>query len=240
MIHKRFIVGLLCICVGTFCSRRRTETLADFQQLDNFPRGDEPPFVQTITANELRISLRYMPTERVMLNSYRQYLEDKEKILASSFLNDNEQRASIEELKLSLRLRKEATSRSLYFHLTIAYVDPRKDLVYERMKHGHQAYSEWLQKLMFGLRDTITLQSPACGEVPLDVYHMERSFGLQKSSSFVLVFPARFNDHAVLDPNNEWLQLQITEFGLGTGPLTFRYQLPFKEITYRLEQQTLE
>ena len=100
------------------------------------------------------------------------------------------------------------------------------------MSEGYRAYSQWLQKLMFALQESIYLQTPTMDEVPLGMYHMERTFGLRKSRTFLLVFPAEINGQNLLDADNDWLKLHVEEFGLGTGQLTFTFELPFEDVQF--------
>jgi hypothetical protein len=223
-----FFTGLSAIigCGGS-------KTFDSLDQFEKYLKADSSPYLRTITENGVIVSLRYMPADALMVNSIRQFLDEKERLLKNPQLSAEQRTANINSLKTELLKRRETYQRSIYFYLTIRYEDPTRDIIYEKMKGGHEAYNTWLQKLMFGLKDNIYLQPASMDEIPLDQYHMERTFGLDKSGSFILVFPSEFNGRKVLDPENKWLQLHLEEFGLATGPLVFEFKLPLSEVKYR-------
>ncbi|MGH7596455.1 MAG: hypothetical protein ACREOI_08885 [bacterium] len=138
--------------------------------------GPESPDVQTLTQNGVTVSLRYMPADATMSDSY------------------------------------------LYFHLSIGFEDQSKDLVYDKMRAGRQAYSAWLQKLMFEMKDFIHLETASGDSIPPDLCRMERSYGLHKSRSFLLMFPSPLQN----DRKDQKLTLRLREFGLGTGQISFQ------------------
>lgn len=117
---------------------------------------------------------------------------------------------------------KNLYDKSLYFHLSIGFEDQSKDLVYDKMRGGREAYSTWLQKLMFEMKEFIHLKTASGDSIPPDLCHMERSYGLHKSRSFLLMFPSPLlNGHKV-----QKLTLRLREFGLGTGQMSFKVKIP--------------
>lgn len=211
-----------------------TKTFNDIDEFEKYVKGDNSPYLQTVTQNGIKVSLRYMPTEAMMINEYRHFLESREKLLKDNLLSKEQQKSKLNNLKNELLERKKAYGQSIYFHLTIGYEDESRDIVYEKMRFGHGAYSEWLQKLMFALQESIYLETHSIPDIPLNMYHMERTFGMRKSRTFLLVFPVQFNGHNVLGGDNEWLKLRVNEFGLGTGQLTFTYKVPFKKLHFQM------
>ncbi len=94
------------------------------------------------------------------------------------------------------------------------------------MQQGFQNYSEWLQKLLFNLTEFIDLKTALIDEVPLVDYHFERSFGMTRHRTIMLVFPIVFNDVNLVQQENEQLSVRLKEFGLKTGILKFSFDLP--------------
>jgi hypothetical protein len=109
----------------------------------------------------------------------------------------------------------------LYFHLSIGFEDQSRDLVYDKMRAGRQAYSEWLQKLTFEMNEFIYLETASGDSIPPDLCHMERSYGLHKTRSFLLMFSLPLHN----DRKDQKLVLRLKEFGLGTGQMSFQVKI---------------
>ena len=223
---------LVCLCAGLGCNG--PETFTDLDELEAYVTGDGSPHVRTITRNGIKVSARYMPTEVMMIPSYRRYLEALERPGKGHSPTQGQRVASPIDARGKLVERRRVYDRSVFFLLSIGHEDPAKDIVYDRMKRGSEAYTQWLQKLLFGLQEHVSLESASMGKVPLNTYHMERTFGMGKSRSFCLMFPAQVGGQSVLAPDAKWLELHLKEFGLGAGTLTLRFELPLQDVRYRL------
>ena len=175
-----------------------------------------------------------MPADAMMINSYRSYIEKSEKLKQDTSLKQEDRKSKINKLKEELKQEKEIYKRSIYFFLTIGYEDEKKDIVYEKMISGFNEYSQWLQKLMFGLKEYIYLQTALIDEIPVDTYQMDRTYGMTKSRTILLMFPKNFNEVDILDEENKWLKFKMKEFGLRAGRMTFKYDLPLDEVRYNL------
>lgn len=230
---KRHIIILIWIFLLLGCSKAKT--FNDLDEFEKYIKGDGSPYLQTVTKNGIVVSLRYITTEAMMLSAYRQYLETREKLIEDTSLSKEQRINKLNDVKKELLKQKGTYEQSLYFHLTIGYEDTSKDIVYEKMKVGYGTYSQWLQKLMFSLKEYVSLQSDAIGKIPLDMYHMERTFGMRKSRTFLLMFPVNFNKQDVLASENKWLELRVKEFGLGSGMLTFSFKLPLKGVKFQID-----
>lgn len=224
----------LFLWILTILGCNKTKTFNDLENFEKYVKGDNSPYLQTISKSGRKVSLRYMPTDAMMINSYRQYLEVRTKLQEDTLLSKEQRISKLDDAKNEVLRRKNTYDQSLYFHLTIGFEDDSKDIVYDKMQKGYEAYSHWLQKLMFNLQQYIYLQTAAIDEIPLGLYHMERTFGMRKSRTFLLMFPAQFNEQHVSDPDNDWLKLRIKEFGLGTGTLTLEFKLPFEVVRFQI------
>jgi len=115
---------------------------------------------------------------------------------------------------------------SLYFHLRIGFEDQHRDLVYDKMRAGHHAYSEWLHKLTFEMKEFIHLETASGETIPPDLCHMERSYSLHQNRSFLLMFPSPLQNGR----KDQKLTLRLREFGLGTGQMSFQIKIPAKKV----------
>jgi hypothetical protein len=106
--------------------------------------------------------------------------------------------------------------------LSIGFEDHSKDLIYDKMRAGREAYSAWLQKLTFEMKDFIHLETASGDSIPPDLCHMERSYGLHKSRSFLLMFPSPLQNGR----KDQKLTLRLKEFGLGVGQMSFQVKIP--------------
>ena len=200
------------------------DDLADFER---YVKGPDYPYLQSVTKKDVTVHARFMPTEAMMVNDYRNYLQQSEYVGTSG----NSGVFNQDSMLQILRDARQGYDRSIYFFVTIGYTDPNKDLEYYHLQtQGFPAYSAWMQKLLFGLSEYMTLQTAEVEEIPLNSYYMERTFGMIKSRTFILMFPREFNDQDLLQSSG--LTLRIKEFGLNTGNLSFEYPLPVKDLRY--------
>jgi len=114
----------------------------------------------------------------------------------------------------------------LYFHLRLGFADQHRDLVYDKMRAGREAYNAWLQKLTFEMNEFIYLETASGDSISPALCHMERSYGLQQSRSFLLMFPLPLQN----DRKEQKLTLRIREFGLGAGRMSFQVKIPAQRL----------
>jgi predicted ribosome quality control (RQC) complex YloA/Tae2 family protein len=231
---QTFLVWIILICLGLTaggCSREKTFHSAD--ELDRYVHGNDWPAVQTVVRNGIRVSVRYLPSEALLIPRYKQYEEMAHALEKDQ--NAGKKDSLLHDARKKIEETKGLYDRSLYFSMTIGYEDSTKDIEYEKMKEGFTAYSTWMQKLVFGLKEYITLETETTGEIPLDVYDMQRTFGITKERAFLLIFPRKFNNAVVLSSKNNEMILRINEFGLATGTLDFLFKLPFQKTTYLIK-----
>lgn len=206
----------------------------EFDDIDVFEayiKGDSSPFLQTIERNGVRVSVRYLPTDALMIGSFRRYQQQEERIALDTSLTLDDRDRTLREAQITLNNERESYQKSIYLSLTIGYNDPNRDIVFQHMGNGPGGYSKWLQTLMFGLKDHVYLSSSSVDEVPLSTYHMDRTYGLSKNRTLLLVFPRDFNNES-LDEGD--LALVLREFGLGVGVLRFDLDVPECEPHFRM------
>lgn len=183
------------------------------EEFEKYARGDDSPYKTVVEKNGVKFTLLYLPTQSVMIPHYRKFLEDKKNILSSQ-LNEALKTDSIKSLKSLLKKNYSSYEKSIYFILKIGYADSTRDIVYSSMDKGFDNYSIWLQKLMFSLRENISLLAEG-EEIPLSFYNMENSYGMTKDRTFLLVFP-RQDQNKKIDVS-EKIKIRLKEFGLATG-----------------------
>jgi len=210
MLRKNILISLALITsIFWGCSK----TFTDLEEYENYINSSDSPFIQKMEKGDFIFTLKYMPSDAMILNSIKYYLEEKEQ-----YDKKDSESTFLEDLLDEIQQERENYSHSLYFHLTIEH-KAGKDMVYDFFQFGQRDYSAWLNKLSFGLKEDIFLYSEKKGKIPQSIYEMERTFGMTKSRSFLLVFPREFNQFLVTDLKNT--SLIIKEFGLGIGSVEF-------------------
>ena len=229
-----------------------TKEFSDIEEFSEYINKEDSPFKQTITKEGVKVTVNYMPADVLLIPSYKRLQEInqeiKEKRKKRKEKNDRQldsltQNVNYEDLEKKkekilkdIKDNREIYNRSVYFQLTIGYEDITKDIVYDRMKYGFDQYSDWLHKLAFRLKEYIYLKTGLIEEIPVDTYHMERTFGMTKYRKILIMFPDRFNDINLMDKKNKYLELVMKEFGLGTGKLRFKFELPIEEVSLVIEK----
>lgn len=151
-------------------------------------------------------TFRYLPPEYLILND----LNIRDRLQESGQNTDS-------LLARSLAGYRQQTT----FLMTLKYTDPARDIEYEPLQYGRNIYSEWLNRLLFGMKEFIELK-PATGKpLPPRYVEMERNFGLLKSRNFYVIFPDSVNGQAMLELPS--FSIVLKEFGLKTGKLVFSF-----------------
>jgi hypothetical protein len=202
---------------------------SDIDKLEKYTAGSESPYKQTIRKNGVIISLRYIPTESIMIPFYRKYQDEIQAI--NRDITIEERNKQIQIFKKKLQSEKIQLDKSIFFCLTLGFEDGKRDIEYDSMAGGFEQYSSWTQLLQFGLNKYITLYSEKTGEIPLSFYRMERTFGITKSRDFLLTFPVQFNKIDIRKISSG-LKLIIKEFGLRTGDITIDNTIKGPEIKF--------
>ena len=211
LIGKALWIGLLLFTVSCHNS------FSDVQSFEEHLKQPDSPLTISKIANGVKLQARWVPTDGMMLNDYRRLRQQEERLFRDSALTVIERDAMVRDLRQKLKKKRQGYRNSHYINLTISYEDEAKDVVYTSMQKGFGEYSQWLQKLLFGLNKMIYLQDKAGQKTELDTYHFERTYGMSKSRTLLLMFPS----DPLQAPTS--IDLVIEEFGLGIGQqrLTF-------------------
>ena len=181
------------------------------------------------------MEVKYLPSEAVMYSQLKQYENKVVQLHQNKELNTTEKQNKLNKLRNNLQSNLEIYENSVYFKLTIGFEDEAKDIVYEKLKMDFDNYSKWIHKLLGGLKQYISLSTVTTGEIPLSLYHFDRTFGLTKKRSMLLSFPKKFNGAEITDKTNKSVKLKIKEFGLRIGDQAFEFDLPLDEIDYNFD-----
>jgi hypothetical protein len=222
--YNNFIV-LFTLIIFLFACTKSFNSIDEFEK---YVKGNDYPYLQTLNRKGIEVSLRYIPTDLIMIRFYREYEKNLSAVKQDTTLSQIQLTPKINDMKKELEQHKESFSKSVYFYLNIGFENDKDDIVYNSMNSGFENYSEWLQRMLFGMKEFIYMKTPNAGVVPLSLYHMDRTYGLTKDRTLLLSFPTEFNDIKLLEEKN--ITLIIKEFGLHTGRFVFEYKLLFKKI----------
>ena len=233
--------GLICSLALILTGCTRNKAVSTVEELEKYVKGPDWPHQQTIIRNGVKVSVRYLPSEALLIPQYKRYEELKKTLTHDSSETFTRRLVGGQRLTDSLLISKRDEikrtqglyDQSLYFSMTIGYEDPKRDIEYDKMREGFGEYSQWMQKLVFQMKEYIYLETAATGEVPLALYDMQRTFGITKDRTFLLVFPRKFNEQDIASEQNKEIMLWIKEFGLQTGSINMDFDLPFKQVSYR-------
>ena len=205
----------------------------EFKNVDEFEKhikDKQALYEETISKNGVRLRVKYCPTEEMMIRYYKDFEKRGKQILSNTISSTKEKDDALIKAKSMLNKTKEDYEKSIYFILSIEYVERGKDIIISRMNAGFDKYSDWLEKLLFSLNNYIYLETAKENDIKLSLYHMERTFGLTKDVRFMLAFPRYVNNVDLLNEKNEQMKLNISEFGLKTGDVSFVFELPFENL----------
>jgi len=217
-----FVVIVLISSIG--CEKRFT----DIDEYEKYVRSDDSPYVQHVIKNGVKVRVRYLPTDVLLIQNYRHYKELEKQMRSDTSLTPAQREQALREAQHEIRTARETYNNSLYITMTIGYEDGKRDIEYERTE-GATDYGSWLDRLLFRMNEYIFIETPTIHEVPLALYNMDRSFGITKDRSFLLMFARHFNEQDLLEKKNSWIKLHVKEFGSGTGGLTFELPLPISK-----------
>lgn len=213
-------LGLVPFLVG--CGPR---TFEDVESFAAYVRGPESPDRETITRDGVVFHLQHLTAEAMLIPQYRRYEQLRQRLSGDPNMADSVRVAKLAAVQADIARARQGYEGSLYFLLTLGYEGEGRDLVYDRLRQeGFGAYSAWLQRLLFSMNEYVYLETPTQQEVPLSLYHMERSYGTTQDRTFLLIFPQTFNEVRLTEA--DWWKFHIEEFGLGTGAIAFDIDPP--------------
>lgn len=128
-------------------------------------------------------------------------------LMVSQELEGGENQATID----SLRKKYEPY---YYFVLSLSR-DNREALHQTNMSE----YSDLLNTLSFRMNEFVTMTTTAQDTIPVGDFMMNRTFGMSSSTDVLFAFDkAKAKDQ-------EWVQFNVNEFGLGVGNQRFRFDV---------------
>jgi hypothetical protein len=213
---------------GGLCGCGASARFRNVDALEEFVYGAHSPFVITNKIGDLEFSLRYLPTDALLIDRYREYMREAERLVAHPVGDISSRSAALHRMRQDLAAQRAGYENSLYFKLSISNME-------DSSRH-REMFGTWLQQLMFRMQERISLQTAQISEIPLETYHMVRTFGLLRDTSFLLVFSRYWHDRVCVSGSEQrWMKLRIREFGLKTGTITFEYRLPFKQVVFDIQ-----
>ncbi len=218
------IVVIYLIVVLAGCSRE-FDSVSSYR---DYIHSEDSLYQKVVSRNGVTVTLIYQTPEALILPQLEHYDDDIQVIKQDTTLTAAQIKQKIADTDSSIVKRYNDYRNGLHFRLKLAYDDPRRDIVMEKLRaEGQESYQAWLNKLLFGLNEYITLKTKTNGTVPLSLYHFERTYGRLPYKSFLLSFPNEFNEKPILSKDNKILRIEIKEFGLHIGDIQFDFELPF-------------
>lgn len=84
---------------------------------------------------------------------------------------------------------------------------------------NHARFSEMVSQLSFGMGEKIRLVTSTGNEIPLLDVHHARTYGMAGANQLMLIFKRDETGEA------EWIKLQLQDFGLNTGDVSFKFNI---------------
>ncbi|MEL6706095.1 MAG: hypothetical protein AAF089_02070 [Bacteroidota bacterium] len=198
----------------------------DADALYAYVYSDKYPSKDVVNREGVTVVARYLPTNAVMVNDYRAAERQAVEIRSDASLTESERTQRIEALERSLRTTAAAFDQSVYFNVTLGF-DSGEDIVYSKLqRRGYGSYSAWLETLLFGIEEQLSLRNGPLELEPTG-YLLDRMYGMTPTRSFLVSFPKAGLDQSTV-------QLCLGEIGLGTGTLTFDFDIATQPVQYRL------
>ena len=189
MRYFRYLVVALMQIALFGCEHRFTSV----DEYEKFVIGSDSPYSRQIIRDGIKVSVRYLPTDELLIRQYRQLEEMKKQAMAHQPVSSGSMKKAIDDAEEELSNSRKLYENSIYFAMTLGFEDGQHDIEYEPLKRGFHDYSDWTQKLQFRLNEYVSLETQGAGEVPISLYRMERTFGITKDRTFLLLFPEKFN-----------------------------------------------
>lgn len=222
-------VALSCLVIVYTGCEPSSYTFSQIEDLEAFSRELPEQLQQTVTQGGFTFTLAYQPEDLLMLNEHK-YLEELYAANASE--------SRIKSQVSFISEQQKSFAQSLHFKLIIT-PDEDDDLIYKKLhQDGFGNYSAWLKKLLFGLQEHVHISTQNAQDIPLLNYQMTRSFGTNKSRSFLLHFPMTWNDEMIA--NGEPMTIEIDEFGLGIGKVSMTFDTPFPAVEFKNNQEHID
>jgi hypothetical protein len=159
---------------------------------------------KTISSNGLEIKITYRPTD----------------LLVSQELKGVQQPSH--EQVVSARAKYDP-----YYYFIIRLSNNGHDVL-NANGLAPQTFSDLLQTISFRMGEFVQLTTPAQDTVPVADYVYNRAFGLSKATDLLFVF------ERVKTKDQDWIQINLDEFGLGIGKQAIRFEVDDLENTPKI------
>lgn len=190
------LVVILIVLLSS-CSDRDPKT--ELQYLTS----ERSPYYREIRKNGYMISANYLPTR---------YFELRHLAVLDSNAADSLRERTITKAKLSY-------SAGLYFMLTIAYEDERRDILNDKLAN-FEVWSKNFRRFAYELREYVYLETPANEHVPLATYDFQNTYGMTKDRKILLCFP-----RSALSSDDGVIKLHLLEWGFGIGSRSLQWNM---------------
>lgn len=165
--------------------------------------SESSPLYREIRRNGYLIKVNYLPTR---------YFELRHLAALDSNAADSLRERTISEARQSY-------GAGLYFMLTIAYEDGRRDILNDKLAN-FEVWSENFRRFAYGLREYVYLETPADEHVPLATYDFQNTYGMTKDRKILLCFP-----RSALSSDDGAIKLHLMEWGFGIGKRSLEWNI---------------
>lgn len=103
-----------------------------------------------------------------------------------------------------------------YYYFIVSLSKGSKEALHH-LQDGMGQYSDLVETLSFGMSPYVTLTTSGRDTIPVGDFMLNRTYGFSQSTDLLFVFS---REKAV---GKDWVELNLTEFGLGLGNQRFRF-----------------
>lgn len=121
---------------------------------------------------------------------------------------------------------------SPYYYFIVSLSKNNKEALHQ-VDGGMSQYSELVNTLSFRMSEYTTLTTSGQDTIPVGDFMLNRTYGLSASTDLLFVFSREKSD------NDEWIQFNLNEFGLGIGNQRFRFRKKDLDNTPKIRFETL-
>jgi hypothetical protein len=113
-------------------------------------------------------------------------------------------------------LRKLLNKYKNQYYFILSFSKDNKEALY-KMDAGFDHFSDLVQKLSFGMNEHVNLTTSGRDTIYVADYVFPRTYGMGSSTSLLFAFERE------KAKDDEWIQFNLSEFGMGLGRQTFRF-----------------
>lgn len=120
------------------------------------------------------------------------------------------------------------------YYFILSFSKDNKEALY-KMDAGYGHFSDMVQKLSFGMHEHINLTTSGRDTIYVADYVFPRTYGMGSSTSLLFAFEKE------KAKDDDWIQFNLSEFGMGLGRQTFRFNKKdmsnIPGINYRIKEE---